>query len=1121
MARKAKALKKALSQYRLKNPTDEQIKKDMATSLQGTIKANVIDATPLEALNELSEAYNAVLNKKIKLKLHKDPQIAGKQENAVLHALQVAYKDTLDKYLAQISGKSQKEKAEAVKALKDNHQKIITQVIPYYHHLKINFIISTILQATNPEAVMPQHVSHAPSENLNWQDQDIKIKTNIVKTFAEDYLTTVRYRAQLVQKVMSTVDRFEADRLTQGITLLDTKLNNSVQRMKKLSADSDKNISDSAKLALQSVGLIGKVEDSFLHQLLSGFKNPEKIKPDEAIQYTEEEIVSYARSLLAIASPLSMITSIHELYLKTQSPLIKREILNNAMVLLHELIIVDNAGEIFPDFTDASSANTDITQALTALITDLRSDEREMILESGLSNAFERTVRSASDLRKIAQEDANNQIRILRSPDKRMVGVKIDNFITNDLQRTDMRKSKILDTAKIAASDFKKMGIAYMMNMKATDLYKQAWAKDNKENTNVLAFIHSSGKISNHVATDILSATSVAHQMNIAYFYAMLLKESIRINDYATASAILAGFSKQGIFRLTHIKDDKEIAKVLDEATELLSPKLNSKNLRAAIAEHKNEVVVPFIGIYLTDLTMADEKIKNLDEKKDINVKKLNAIGVVYNELNHMLEQARKYAPTGQNSNVIEIINKQSMDNPDKQDALQFDSSREFRAKTIPTPRKGTLAELLAKFPDQKVPLYLEISLVKNDKEQILVNKKAYKAILKLIIEKAEDANSLEKAAAYNLVKNLLVTAQKNGLATERVQKLVRAAMLVTDTGAASRSALEFVNIAAEEFYKAISLKAELEGHGDTASAKSIASKAEDIRISLEKATKHEDKSIAAKAKRALETVNTMISIPILSEQYKVLAAERSAIKHGKDSLAKIAAIQDKLDAIEEKLRNATKSADPRIRIPATLALADNQIAATKTAFQVMREAPAQASDGKKPAMLMSQHRKPLSVVEPVAPEIATPKSIEPSKPAVPVKASERVALAHFIADIEKAKGILNTFYDKPKYINNNRCSLVNIIKQIEEENGKKIPPFHNPNFNISYTDYSKYKTISTLEYVKNTLNNNPNLENIERLISETSKQWPEGNKLLVQLKEDLIAEGTLKVKVNPRASKG
>lgn len=291
MARKAKGLKKALSQYRLKNPTDEQIKKDMAASLQGTIKADVIAATPLEALNELSEAYNAVLNKKIKLKLHKDPQIASKQENAVLHALQVAYKDTLDKYLAQIAGKSPKEKAEAVKALKDNHQKIVTHVIPYYDHLKINFIISTILQATNPQVVLPQHVSHAPSEKLNWQDQDIKIKTNIVNTFAEDYLKTVQYRAQLVQQVMSTVNRSEANALTQGITLLDTKLSNSVERMKKLSTDSNKNVSDSAKLALQSVGLIGKVEDSFLHQLLSGFKNPEKIKPDEAFQYTDRKSV--------------------------------------------------------------------------------------------------------------------------------------------------------------------------------------------------------------------------------------------------------------------------------------------------------------------------------------------------------------------------------------------------------------------------------------------------------------------------------------------------------------------------------------------------------------------------------------------------------------------------------------------------------------------------------------------------------------------------------------------------------------------------------------------------------------------------------------------------------------
>lgn len=1122
MARKPKGMQKALSQYRFKNPTSEEVKKSMASSLQGIINGGLIATLPLERLNELSEAYNAISSKKIKLKLHKDTSIATRQENAALHALQVAYKDALDKYLAQLAQKSAKEKADAMQALKKNHQKIITQTIPYYEHVGLNFKITTLQQATNPQPVLPKQVSHAPSaQNVNWKEQDNKIKNNVIRTFVDDYLAVVRYRAQLLTQLMQTTNRSEANDLKQGISLLDTKLSKLVEHMKKLSADQDKIISDAAKHALQQVGLIGKAENTFLHQLLSGFKNPEKVKENEAYEYTEEDIVAYARSLLAIAKPLDIVNSIHELYSNTQSPIIKKEILNNAMVLLHELIIVDNAGEIFPDFSDASSNNTEIVQAVVSLIGDLIQDEQDKKLESGTANAFHRVLYSASELRKINREDANAQIEVLRAPAKRLVGVlKVDNFIHKDLQKADVRKAKILDAANLVASDFKKMGIAHMMNMKATDLYRQAWAKDNKENTHVLAFIHSSGKISNQVATDILAATSVEHQMKIAYFYAMVLKESIRIHDYATASAISAGFGKQGIFRLAHIKEDPEIAKVLEDATELLSPKFNSKNLRTAIAENRSEVVVPFIGIYLTDLTMADEKIKNLDENKDINVKKLNAVGIVYNELNNMLEQARKQAPTGMNSNMLEIVERQSMDNPDMQDALQFDNSREFRAKTITTPREGTLAELLEKFPNQKVPLYLEINLVKNGKEQLLVNKKAYKAILKLIIKKAEDANTLEKAAAYNLVKNLLIAAKRNGLATDRVEKLVRAAMMVTDPGASSRSALEFVNTAAEEFYKALSLKAELEGHGDVESAKHVASNAESIRLALEKATRHEDKGIAAKAKRALETVNIMNSIPVLSQQYQALLAERASVAHGKESLATIAAIQDKLDNIEEKLRSAAKSTDPRIKIPAALALADNQITPAKSAFQKMREAP--KGESKIPAMIMSQHRKSLTVVEPSRISEDAPLPVEPSSnPVVPVKASERVVLAHFIADIEKAKNILNKFYDKPKYKTERRCSLVNIIKQLEEEGKNKTEPFHNENFNISYTEYGKYSAVSTLEYVRNTLNNNPNLENIERLINETSKQWPEGSKLLLQLKDDLIAEGTLKPKQNPKASKG
>src|SRR5690606_25699470 len=97
-------------------------------------------------------------------------------------------------------------------------------------------------------------------------------------------------------------------------------------------------------------------------------------------------------------------------------------------------------------------------------------------------------------------------------------------------------------------------------------------------------------------------------------------------------------------------------------------------------------------------------------------------------------------------------------------DDAQFERSRTFRARSIETSGMSTLSELLAKFPNQKVPLFLEIKMTSKGKEQVLTNKRAYKAILKLIIKNAHEANVVEKAEAAKLVGNIFLAAEKNGL---------------------------------------------------------------------------------------------------------------------------------------------------------------------------------------------------------------------------------------------------------------------------------------------------------------------------------------------------------------------
>ncbi|HRE30489.1 MAG TPA: hypothetical protein PLD88_00810, partial [Candidatus Berkiella sp.] len=62
--------------------------------------------------------------------------------------------------------------------------------------------------------------------------------------------------------------------------------------------------------------------------------------------------------------------------------------------------------------------------------------------------------------------------------------------------------------------------------------------------------------------------------------------------------------------------------------------------------------------------------------------------------------------------------------------------------------------------------------------------------------------------------------------------------------------------------------------------------------------------------------------------------------------------------------------------------------------------------------------------------------------------------------------------------------------------------------FNISFREYDKFYAVSTLDYVARSLKDNPGIVTIERLLNETSKNWPEGKELLTNLKTTL-SQGT------------
>lgn len=1091
MAHSAKSLQKALSHFRFTSPINERNKQHMFTHLVDRIAARVAQ-DPLTALNELNETYNAIISKKVSLKVDKNPSVAILQENIVLHALQTLYKQKIDRYLLEINTKPDNEKKAAVEELQRNHRKIINQKTNPSAPVNISQTILTLLQATSPSVSLPKGSSHAPLKNVQWQDDTAK--KNIIKSFAEEYTASRKKREKLIRAIKAKNSNYpEADAF--GIETLDSKLNGLKQKITQLRADPDETVREGAKKAMIDAGLIGQVHNKFLHQLLSGFKNPETLKENEAASYDEEEITRYAHSLLTVMKPSEIFVDIAQFYQQTSSVTNKERLIVNAIILLHELIIVDNARELFPDFSEPGDTNDEAVAAFKALVELIKQDGKNNDDLKELGAAFEKTIQQASKLAHDLQQKDQQHMRSLLAPAKENVQLDVQLFIDEALSNPDTTDKQISDAAKIVATDFKKIAIAHLVNIKATDLYRQAWIKPGKkEKTHVRDFMQSSDKISHVVSTDLVNAQSTPHQKQIALFYCRVLEEAIRTHDYHTAYAIFGGFEVTATKRLTHLLEVPEIARTLENAQKLLEPTdPEFAKLRELLAKNKENIVVPHIGMFGKDLTFADSGSEDRTQN-DINYKKLNILNKIYLDLNRIIKKAKQQKPTGQSSSILEKITQFTVD-----EKAEFERSQSFRARPIATSGDITLTELLAKFPEQKVPLFLEIRLKTKDKERILTNKKAYKAILKLIIDKAHDANMVERAAANQLVNNILKAAQMNDLDTTKVKKLGRAAQLITAMEAQTVITLDFVKKAADQYYNVQVLKAELEGSGYTENAKHLANKADEIRDDLSTATRNPSPDIAALAKKALALVDLMKNIPLWSEKYKSLKVALANIEQGPNRLKLLVATQDQMEKIEDQLRQAAKHADPRINIPAQLALNDNQIgpnAVPKFDKAIKR---AGKQEDKAPAMLMSQHRS--APVE-NAPAQRRAASQEP------------IVLKNFISDVLKAKTVLEHFHNIPKYKNEDDFfSLQLILKQQKEANPNHTEVFSIPDFNISFSDYAKFFAIATLDYVAKSLHNNSSAESIDQLINETSTRWPEGQILLTHLKDELNAESRMRLR--------
>ncbi|ORX38133.1 ras GEF [Piromyces finnis] len=199
--------------------------------------------------------------------------------------------------------------------------------------------------------------------------------------------------------------------------------------------------------------------------------------------------------------------------------------------------------------------------------------------------------------------------------------------------------------------------IARQLTLMCSKLYNQiqpveclnkAWSqKINSPAVNIKMMIEMSNQVTGWVAITILKETDLKKRASIMKHFIYIAEKCYALNNFNTLMSILAGFSSAPIHRLRRTWDflsNKNIA-TLDSLNKTMDRNKNFSTYREQL-HSVNPPCVPFLGVYLTDLTFIDDgnsnNLKNADgevNEKLINFSKRSKTADVIREIQQYQNQ--------------------------------------------------------------------------------------------------------------------------------------------------------------------------------------------------------------------------------------------------------------------------------------------------------------------------------------------------------------------------------------------------------------------------------------------------------------------------------------------------
>jgi hypothetical protein len=169
------------------------------------------------------------------------------------------------------------------------------------------------------------------------------------------------------------------------------------------------------------------------------------------------------------------------------------------------------------------------------------------------------------------------------------------------------------------------------------ELVSGSWSKPNKEDLcpNVLAMVKASTDMTNYVAADILSYSDLRQRVAVLSQWIMVAQHSRDCNNYNAVMEILAALSSSAVHRLRTTWEllPSETWEAHDALRALTDSEGNWPCYRETIRA-ATPPCVPYLGLFLTDLTFISEGNPNLIPGSNlINFSKWRTVAAVIKEV--------------------------------------------------------------------------------------------------------------------------------------------------------------------------------------------------------------------------------------------------------------------------------------------------------------------------------------------------------------------------------------------------------------------------------------------------------------------------------------------------------